>query len=560
MGAFIGLIGALSFVATTTNLWLSFLVLFFVQAVFGAVGISTYRFASFRVVAIIYTVIFALLVPLVGFSGYRLVLGHLVPLSVPTLIALAAGYAAIVYAILAVYQHFRPYGYLAVVALAVADAAIASDLRLASWWWPAMLMLLAFPALLALRRPGGSERPFSGSWAILRAPVHVLAFAIAGICALGIVFTSLYSFSLDSVRTPLREVRFAILCMAVLLLLWTCLALWRTKRTRWLLSVACLFLACVLACCYAFNVQLVGYVLALTGVALLYHGLTRCADRWLARFGRLSLGLDLLALVLVAVVPLISQSFLPLQLLTRVYQNQAGSDSALLFQFHPDVIVQLLAVALGLAITISAALHRAGWNRTPDKARASWCWLLLLAGILLNWIYAVVVLALGIIPVWSLLGLSVLLVAGAIFVRQRIGAAWANPLDVLVLGEITLTLAVELYAKDRYHHRAAAPFCRRSVCGTTLPAAISVAVVAISASAAGLTPAADASAHSARGGHRASFGGGTDLSSGHKTAQCFRSESFEQHTARPYGVGMAACHARFALRDCNCVAGHRLAA
>ena len=303
MGAFIGLIGALSFVATTTNLWLSFLVLFFVQAVFGGVGISTYRFASFRVVAIIYTVIFALLVPLVGFSGYRLVLGHLVPLSVPTLIALAAGYAAIVYAILAVYQHFKPYGYLAVVALSVADAAIASDLSLASWWWPAMLMLLAFPALLALRRPGGSERPFSGSWAILRAPVRVLTFVIAGICTLGIAFTSLYSFSLDSVGTPLREVRFAILCMTVLLLLWTCLALWRTKRTRWLLSVAYLFLACVLAFCYAFDVQLVGYVLALTGVALLYHGLTRFADRWLARFGRLSLGLDLLALVLVAVVP-----------------------------------------------------------------------------------------------------------------------------------------------------------------------------------------------------------------------------------------------------------------
>ena len=112
------------------------------HAVFGVTGVVSYRFRSFRTVAIIYTAIFALLVPLVGFSGYRLAVGHIIELSTPTLVAIAAIYAAIIYGGLAIYQKFSPFGYLAVVALAIADLALAFAFQLGPWWWPSTLMLL----------------------------------------------------------------------------------------------------------------------------------------------------------------------------------------------------------------------------------------------------------------------------------------------------------------------------------------------------------------------------------------------------------------------------------
>ena len=98
---------------TTTNLFLSFLVLFLVHLIFAIVGFVFARFPSFRFISRIYTAIFALLVPLVGFSGYRLVAGHLIQLSAPTIVAIAATYAAIVYATLTVSQQYKPFGYLA---------------------------------------------------------------------------------------------------------------------------------------------------------------------------------------------------------------------------------------------------------------------------------------------------------------------------------------------------------------------------------------------------------------------------------------------------------------
>src|SRR5579859_4930675 len=102
LGAFLILVGSLGFIATTNDLLISFFTLFTVHAVFGITGVASYRFRSFRLVSVIYTAIFALLVPLVGFSGYQLVAGNLIHLSSPTLIAIAATYAAIVYAALAV--------------------------------------------------------------------------------------------------------------------------------------------------------------------------------------------------------------------------------------------------------------------------------------------------------------------------------------------------------------------------------------------------------------------------------------------------------------------------
>src|SRR5205807_9155936 len=173
LGAFLILVGALGFTATTPNLLLAFEIVFIVHAVFGITGFTTYRFALFRIVATIYTIIFALLVPLVGFSGYRLIANNYIELSVPVLVAISATYAAIVYTLLAIYQRFRLFAYLGMAALAVADLALADALNLRLWWWPSMLMILTFLTLLSTRRPSGKNWPFTGNLAVLREPVRI---------------------------------------------------------------------------------------------------------------------------------------------------------------------------------------------------------------------------------------------------------------------------------------------------------------------------------------------------------------------------------------------------
>src|SRR5258708_34828656 len=161
LGAFLILAGALGFTATTSNLLLSFLVVFAVHAVFGITGFITYRFPTFRVVATIYTIIFALLVPLVGYSAYRLLSGNHVEFSVPVLIAISATYAAIVYSLMAIYQRFIPFAYLGMVALLVADLPVSDALHLNYWWWPSMALILPIPATISLTRSARRACPFT---------------------------------------------------------------------------------------------------------------------------------------------------------------------------------------------------------------------------------------------------------------------------------------------------------------------------------------------------------------------------------------------------------------
>ncbi|MFL5704742.1 MAG: hypothetical protein ACJ8AG_18170, partial [Ktedonobacteraceae bacterium] len=181
LGAFLILIGALSSVITAgKNSLLSFLIVFGVHAFFGVAGIIAFRFANFRLIARIYTGIYTLLIPLVGFTAYNLVGGNDIQLSAPTLVVIAAIYATIVYILLAIYERFVIFGYLGAMALLVTDLALAVDLNLNFWWWPSMLMLLTLPALLVLIRnsTSGRERFFSGSLMILRAPVRVFMYGI----------------------------------------------------------------------------------------------------------------------------------------------------------------------------------------------------------------------------------------------------------------------------------------------------------------------------------------------------------------------------------------------
>ena len=456
LGAFLILLGTLSFVysnaiAQSSNRLGSFLVVFGAHAIFGILGVIAYRFPNFRLIARIYSVIYALLLPLAGFTGYSLIAGHLIPLSIPVLIVIAAAYATIVYGLLAIYQGSVPFGYLGAVALAVVDLAMAQALGLGYQWWPSMLMILALSALVTLARSSGvsiGERIFAGRLTVLREPVRMLMFIIVGVCALGIVVVTFYSFALGGFSAPAREIRFSILSMTLLLSLWTSLYLWLTRRTKWVLVLVGLSLASVLAFCYAFNFEHVGYALALTGAALLYHGLSRFARRLLQPFDKLGLRLDILALLLVAGVPLISSPVLPLQLLVKVYLPSALGSFPFFAQTIWEVVGTLLSVGAGFLLTLSVAFSRAGLQSMPGTRRNGWPWLLLLSSVLLNWEYSVVVLALHVPPVWWFLGLTLALMAGTVVVRRRFGSYWANPLDLLVIAEAIFTLILSLGQVD----------------------------------------------------------------------------------------------------------------
>jgi len=441
VGAFLLLIGSLSFTITTSNLFVSFLVVFVVHAVFGITGFVTYRFQTFRVVATIYTIIFALLIPLVGYSAYRLISGSNIEFSVPVLIAISATYAAIMYTVMAIYQRFIPFAYLGMIALLVADLAVSDALNLAYWWWPSMAMILAIPATISLKRSGGSAWPFTDRLVVLRNPMRYVMYAIVASSLPGLFFTVTYSVAIDSYGSPMREIRFSILSMTLLLLLWATLSLWLAKWTRAVLVLAYIILASVLAFCYASNFEPIGYALALTVTALLYHGLNRFAGRRLQPFGVFSLGLDQIALVLVFVVPLISSPLLPVQLFAFANSLSSGS-SSLFYQASWRTVAELVAVGLGILLTLSITFYRAGLGKTPSKAK--WCWLLLLGGFLLNWEYSIVALTYSIQPVWAFLGLALLLVAGAVIVRRLYSPAWANPLDILALFGMIATLSLSL--------------------------------------------------------------------------------------------------------------------
>ncbi len=441
VGAFLLLIGSLSFTITTSNLFVAFLVLFIVHAIFGITGFVTYRFQTFRFVAIIYTIIFALLIPLVAYALYRLLIGSHIQFSVPVLIAISATYAAIIYILMAVYQRFIPFAYLGLIALLVADLAVADALNLHYWWWPSMAMILAIPATIALKREGENTWPFEYRWGVLRDPIRYVMYLIVAVSALSLCLIVMYSLGIDFYGSPVSEIRFSILSMTLILLLWATLSIWLARWTRLVLILAYLVLASVLAFCYALRFESIGYALALTGMAILYHGLNRIAGHRLEPFGVLSLGLDQIALVLLLIVPFISSPLLLIQLFTSVYSPSPGS-SSLIYQTSWRTVAEFVAVALGILLSLSVTFERAGLAKTPSKAR--WCWLLLLGGFLLNWEYSILVLTFNITPVWAFLGLSLVLVAGAVIARKLYSPAWSNPLDTLALLEIILTLSLSL--------------------------------------------------------------------------------------------------------------------
>jgi hypothetical protein len=446
LGAFLILVGSLSYVATTTNLILAFLLMFIVHAIFGAVGIISYRFQSFRIVAVIYTAIFALLIPLVGFSGYRLVTNNLVPIATPLLISIAAIYAALIYGALAVYQRFSTFAYLAVVALAVADLALAINFHLAVRWWPSALMVLAFPALLSISQ---QPRPrfFSGHWSVLRVPVRTLMYSCVAVCLLGVMMTFLLSLPASFAYTA--ESRVALTVMLLMLLCWSSLFVWRTRHAGVAQSLTLQFLACVLAFAYANNASQTKYILVLIGSALLYHGLVRFAGRQLQAFKDMTAWLDAIALLLVTLIPFIAFPDLYWQIFLGSIYTQASflvGTGKTTFGF--------LAIIAGCVLTLSVIQHRTKWQKTLAANQTGWPWLLLLTGFLLNtafgvgvlrlhvWLHETVMWSFRSTPVWSFFGLALALIALAVLTRRKLSARWAAPLDMVALLSICQVLVL----------------------------------------------------------------------------------------------------------------------
>jgi hypothetical protein len=440
LGAFLILMATLTFVLNPTDPahhpdpLLALLVVLGTQVFFGAAGIGTQRLSKFINVARIYAFVFVLLIPVWGIEGYLLLERQTFHFGLPIAIVIAGVYAAIAYGAFAVYQRFSPFGYLGMAALVTADLAAVTALHLGIEWYPCALLVLALPALVSIR--GSVGQPVS-SFEVLRNPLRNCMFLLVASTVIMFplffyVFPLIHVFGLDT-----ATLRLAKLSTLLLLSIWGGLFLWLTKLSRRAVpTVPYVLLVGMLALAHTLNFSSPGYALVLTGMALLYHAFSRFAPRLLEPFGKLALRLDQLALLLVSVIPLLIAPQVPATLLYRT----ALSEGASFFSSPLSAWASMAVLAVGVLLTISVTLHRA--HAIKADISHTWPWLLLLSGVLFTWLYAAVVLPLFIDATWAFLALTLMLVAVAVFVRKRLGAAWANPLDVLAMAEALLTLNV----------------------------------------------------------------------------------------------------------------------
>ncbi|HEY0755950.1 MAG TPA: hypothetical protein VGD98_18475 [Ktedonobacteraceae bacterium] len=451
VGGFLVLAGVLGTVFVTPSLWLSFLVVLGVHAAFGGASLLTRRSTLLRAVSPLYTIIFALLVPLLAFSAYRLVENNLVAMSPATLLAFSALYATIIYATLAVVQRFVPFAYLSCVALLVGDLALAQALNLSYWWWPVLAMALPLGALLALPRSSGPDL-FTERRAILRQPLMVLmALVIAGVTLSGPVMFlgSLLLSSFDSGQPFDLQPRLAVFVLCCLFVFWYLCWLWYTrwKQGTPLLAGLCLVLFFLLG--YTLNLNLDGYILLETAIALFYHTIVRAVRGQLDAYGFPARTLDGLVLGLVLLVLAQTGVFVLLQLLTHTFNADqfAQQNGGVYFLLRPFMVeaqttLNVWALVMCLLLTLDMSLMHAGFSRKP--ARADWCWLLVLSGVLLSAIYGLEVLAWQLDPLWAYAALSLALLTCAVLVRHLSSPAWAYPLECLVLLEVAFTLLLSL--------------------------------------------------------------------------------------------------------------------
>ncbi|GCE24849.1 hypothetical protein KDA_03330 [Dictyobacter alpinus] len=429
LGAFLILVGSLSFIATTPDFLLAFLVLLGVHAFFGATGAITFRFPQVRTVSIIYTAIFALQVPLVGFSFYRLLSN--VQLTAPTLIAIAAAYATLAYSSLAIYQRFQLFGYLAAAALAVTDVATASALHLQFYWWPYAFLLLAFPLLVLVRRPGAAVDSNVGK-ALLSKPGLFLMYTsvIASVCVEVRFILAAY---LVDIRFSFSDValRASVSVFLGALLVWICAYIWLTRRYALAQIVPYLVLACVFSLLFLFQAATIGFILVLTILAGLCWLMARQLLQGNWPFKATAKHLDILVIALVVLVAYLSDPAIIIQIFSSAYQaNAFYAQGFVASTWFP---ISCLALLVGSALLLGVVINHVGWQKPLTHKQSGWMWLVLLAGLVLNDVYTQMLLWSHLSIPWGLccFALGSACIAG-IFYRW-IHPAWSYPLAALAL-------------------------------------------------------------------------------------------------------------------------------
>ncbi|GER86141.1 hypothetical protein KDW_03030 [Dictyobacter vulcani] len=430
LGAFLILVGSLSFIATTSDLLLAFLVLLGVHAFFGATGAITFRFPQVRIVSIIYTAIFALQVPLVGFSFYRMVSD--IQLTPAMLIAIAATYATLAYGSLAIYQRFQPFGYLAAVSLAVTDVAVAAAFHLQVYWWPCIFLLLAFPMLGFVRRAHAASPSNNSGRELLRKPGLFLLYASVAVSVCIEILGSfvVYLFGLLS-HTIDRELRFSCSVFLFVLLIWVCLYIWQTRKYMLAQLVPYLLLVWICSLLALIQVAIIGFILVLTILAACYWYIARQLLQGSGPFKAVVKQLDILVVALVVLVAYLSDPAIILQLFFQTYQYPLMFTSSLVTgMWFPVVLVTLF---VGSALLCGVVSNHVGWRKSLTREQVPWTWLLLLAGLILNDAYAQVLLGTHLPLSWGLCWFALGAAGAACFVYRWTHNTWAYPLAILAL-------------------------------------------------------------------------------------------------------------------------------
>src|SRR5262249_3784557 len=144
------------------------------------------------------------------------------------------------------------------------------------------------------------------------------------------------------------EARFSIAFTLLLLFCWTCLFVWRSHLSRWLLTGPYLFLACALAFAYAYSSPTSTYTLVLIGIALLYHCIERFAQKSIQRVETLRGQIEFLIVASLCVLPFIVDALLPLKVFTQTYGF--SSMSTILTPVRDPMVILIDLVALGCGI------------------------------------------------------------------------------------------------------------------------------------------------------------------------------------------------------------------
>lgn len=441
LGAFLILIGSLSFIITTKDLLLAFLVLLVVHAIFGLIGSLTFKIQRLRVVSVIYTAIFALQVPLVGFSALRLFNHDTTLPAMTTLIMLACLYAMLTYGALAIYQRFKPFGYLAALALFIALSMVPSVLQLSSWWYGCVFLLGALGLVWWTRPRGFRPAREQVPWEYVREPALMLMWTWIGVSLCFI----LYNWSLTYFPTidPVG-VHLSLVVMLTFLLVWVCLLATRTRRYGWFNVVPTLVLCWGLAVVYAWSPSVTAYVVALTFlVAVAVWIRRRYADGFLQLVPGMTAQLAVFAILLSIALPVLIDPWLGLQLFARAYHVfpgiifSGGSISA------GELVIDLLSLIIASLLIGWMIVTESGTSTAIAGSKPHWLLIIPLA--LFSYTYGIVLLWSGIDPVWGVLALGlVCALATALLYRVTGKRTWTVPMMawMFVIGVVSFGLVV----------------------------------------------------------------------------------------------------------------------